>query len=121
MTNATDKVPALLHAIELVDSAIALAEGALNDNPSPEEERALNQTLLRLNAERAVLEAELDAALNEDTAVQGPNAAQLAQIESLSKQVEQATSAGAAADAKIALAGKVLNVAAAIVGPWPPK
>ena len=61
MSNGVDKIPELLHAIELVNDAIALTEKALVDNPSIDEERELNIKLARLKARLAVLDAELDA------------------------------------------------------------
>jgi hypothetical protein len=115
MANGMDKVPGLLDSITLVDNATTLAEAALLNNPSVEDDRALRRLLLRLKAERAVLDAELDAALAEESSVQGPSTAQLAQIEVLTAQVEQATNAGAAVNASIALVGKVLDLATAIV------
>ena len=119
MANGTDKVPELLDAIAVVDGAIALAEGALHDNPSLAEERALNRTLLRLNAQRAALEAELDAALAGSTLVQGPSDAQLAQIAALSEEVELATNAAATVSARIALTTKVLTLASSVLAPKP--
>jgi hypothetical protein len=111
----TDKVSELLLAIELVDDAIALVEIALLNNPSTEDERALRRNLLRLEAERSVLEAELDAALDADTAVQGPGAAQQAEIERLSNAVESATNAAVAASLAIALTAKVLDLTISVV------
>jgi hypothetical protein len=115
MAEDGDKVPELLEAIGVVNDAIALAEGALLDNPTKEEERSLNRTLLRLNAELAVLQAELDAALAESTLVQGPTEAQLAQIGALSEEVENAINASATVSARIKIATKVLAVAASVV------
>jgi hypothetical protein len=110
-----DHVVELLLAIALVDDAIALAEAALLNNPSTEEERALRRNLLRLRAERAVLEAELGAALDADTEVQAPSRAQLAQIAALSDEVEAATNAAVAASLAVALTARVLDLSVAVV------
>ncbi|SRR5882762_10038594 len=110
-----DKVPALLDAIELVNQAIALANIAKTNVPSDDQTRALERNLLRLNTELAVLNAELDAALNDATGIQGPSASQVAQIESLLNQVEQATNQNAAADNVVSLTGKVLDLATAAI------
>jgi hypothetical protein len=110
-----DKVPELVHAIVVVDDAIALAEGAQADNPTPEEDRTLTRLILRLNAERSVLDAELEAALAGQTSVQGPTEAQLAEIGELSDEVERMKNASATVSARIALATKVLEVASSVL------
>ena len=115
MANDTDSVPGLLDSITLVDAAISLAESALLDNPSKEDERSLNRSILRLQAERASLDAQLDAALASETAVLGPSPAQLAVIESLTAQVEKAAAATATVSAGIALSGKVIDLMAKVV------
>ena len=114
-----DRVPELVHAIVVVDDAIALAEGAQADDPTDEEDRALNRLLLRLGAERAVLDAELTAALESDTSVQGPTEAQIAEIGALSDEVEVLKNASATVSARIALATKVLEVASAVLPSTP--
>lgn len=114
MSNGVDKIPELLHAIELVNDAIALTEKALVDNPSIDEERELNIKLARLKARLAVLDAELDAALAGDSSVQAPTQAQLAQMESLSANVEQAANQSVAG--RIAVIAKVLDLASAVIG-----
>jgi hypothetical protein len=102
-------VSELLHAIELVDNALALIDIALNGNPTPDEERSLRRQLLRLEAERRVLEAELDALLDDDDA-QGPDPQQLAAIVALSEKVEQATLNRVAASSAIALVSRTLTL-----------
>jgi hypothetical protein len=116
MAISSDSVPEILHAIDLVDKAITAAQIGLNHNPSVEDERALNRILLRLNAERAVLEAELDSAMAADPGVQAPDAGQLAAIESLSSQVELATNAAIVVSDIVGLSSKVLDLASSIVG-----
>ena len=116
MTDNSDVViPGLLNAILLIDETIALAEKGLLSNPSTEEERSFNRVLLRLKTEREVLDAELDAALNARSAVQGPTASQIAQIGALTDQVEQAANNNANAGARLALIGSVLDLAGKIV------
>lgn len=111
-----DNVPEILQAIDLVDKGITAAQIGLNHNPEVEDERSLNRILLRLNAERAVLEAELDSAMAADPGVQAPDANQIAAIDSLSTQVEMATNAAVAASDIIELTSKVLDLASSIVG-----
>lgn len=108
-------VSEILHAIELVDDALAMVDMALNNNPSVDEERALRRRTLRLEAERAVLEAELDAALDGNAVAQGPSPAQLAQIVSLVEKVEAATNTRAAASGVLSLASKSLALIADVV------
>jgi hypothetical protein len=110
-----DKVPGILSAIELVDHAIALVQIAQLNAPSDDQTRSLQRNLLRLNTELAVLKAELDAALNDGANIQGPNAAQIAQIDGLINQVEQATDQNASIDGAISLTGQVLDLAIAVV------
>lgn len=112
--NDGDPVPEILVAIELVDRAIEVARIGLLRNPSAEEERALRKLLLRLGAERAALEADLDAALAGSASVQQPSAAQVAQLEVLLGQAEQATNAALSAAGAIAFASSVLTVASEI-------
>jgi hypothetical protein len=115
-TDDGNRVPELLDAIFVVSEAIAMADNALKaGNPTVEQERALNRLLLRLNAEFAVLDAELTAALDEDTSVKGPTEAQLAQIGALSDEVELLKNRAATVSARIALATKVLEVASKVL------
>jgi hypothetical protein len=111
----SDKVPGLLDAIALVDDAITMAENALLDGPSKEEERKLNRRILRLKTERSVLDAELDAALDEETGVLGPSQSQIQEIAKLSMQVEQAKAASASVQDRIALTGKVVSLITMVV------
>jgi hypothetical protein len=108
-------IPGLLNAILLVDEAIALAEKGLLRNPTTEEGRSLNRALLRLKTEREVLDAELDAALEARTVVQGPTASQIAEIGALTDQVERAANDNASVSAGLALVGKVLDLAGEVV------
>lgn len=110
----TDEIPGLLDSLELVDNAIALVRVALNQNPGMDDTRALNQQVLRLQAERGVLEAEINAAVG-GQAVQGPSSAQHAAIAALSTQVESAVSANAAAGQAINLASRVLGLISQVV------
>jgi len=115
MGEKKDPVPGLLSSMALVDAAIALAKKALLDNPSVAQERDLNRLVLRLEAERAILEADLDAALAESTKVKGPTAAQLEQIERLSNEVESATNSAMAVSARIGIAQKALDLVSSIL------
>jgi ATP-dependent Clp protease ATP-binding subunit ClpA len=108
-------VSEILHAIELVDDALAMVDMALNSNPNPDQERALRRQRLRLEAERAVLEAELDAALDSSSSAQGPNAAQLAEIVALVEAVETATNQQAAISNVLSLGSQALGLITDVV------
>ena len=108
-------VSEILHAIELADDTLAMLDMALNHNPSLDEERALRRRTLRLEAERAVLEAELDAALDGNAVAQGPSPAQLAEIVSLVEAVETATNQRAATSSVLSLASKSLALITDVV------
>ena len=103
-------VSEILHTIELADDTLAMVDMALNNNPSVEEERALRRLLLRLEAERSALEAELDAALDGNSVAPGPSPEQLAATVSLVEAVEAATNQRAAAGSVITLATKSLGL-----------
>jgi hypothetical protein len=125
MADWSDKVPDLLTAIDTVDAARALAESALGTNPTIDEDLELRRTLLRLSSERAVLEVELDAALEGSTSVHASSEAQLVELAALREEVDNATAnVAASVAAKITLARKVLastDSLLSIIGPWPPK
>jgi len=109
-----DPIPGLLDALELLDDSIALVHVAMNQNPSADEERRLNQQELRLQAERGVLEAEINSSVAGQPA-QGPTPTQHAEIARLSSQVEAATQANVAASAAIALVSDALGLVTQIV------
>ena len=102
-------VSEILHAIDLVDQALAMVDVALNHNPSPSEERSLRRERLRLEAERSALEAELDAALDQAAVADGPDAPQLATIMKLVEDVERATNQQAAATRVVSLSRQTLT------------
>ena len=102
-------------ALDLLDDAIGLSRKAMNHNPSEDEERGLQQLRLRLESERAVLQAEFNAALVEATAVQAPSAAQVNKIAKLSDQVAKATKQADVANEAIVLGGKIFDLATEIV------
>ena len=108
-------VPELLHAIELVNDAITMVEIALTRNPSADDERALRQELVRLEAELAVLEAELDAALDDNNTAQGPSESQLAQMVAMVEEVERLAQRRATASEAIALASRALSLVVDVV------
>ncbi len=110
-----DKIPGLMNAVELVNASIALVQIQQANAPSADQARALQRNLLRLQTELAVLQAELDAALHDGASIQGPSAAQVARIDGLLNQVEQATQASTAVDDAIALTGDVLDLATSVV------
>lgn len=102
-------------ALDLVEDAIALVRKALNHNPSDGERRDLEQLLLRLEAERGVLQSEFDAADEGETLVQGPTATQMKAVAALAAKVDTATKQANLSANAIALGGKVFDLATAIV------
>jgi len=108
-------IPGLLDSVALVDKAIAVAKKGLVGNPSLSNDRALNRLILRLEAERSVLEAEIDAALAGSTSVQGPTEAQLKEVERLSAAAENALNRVVAVSMRIEITGKVVDLATDIV------
>lgn len=106
MATVTD----ILHAIELVDNTLALVDNALINNPSKDDERALNRLNLRLEAERSELRADLRSLLKGAVAP-SPSPVDIEQMAALSMQVEQATNSAIAASAAITLVRKSLDFA----------
>jgi len=103
-------VSELLHVIELADDTLAMIDKALNNKPSVDEERALRRHTLRLEAERTVLEAEIDPAMDGRTLAQGPSPGQLAEVVSQVERVAAATRQRAAAGVVIPLAATSLEL-----------
>ena len=101
-------------AVALVIDAIALAEKGLERNPSREEERELNQTLIDLEERRAEIQAKLDALVDGTQQLAGPTRAQVAQISSLTGQVEAETNASETASGAVTLSARVLALATEI-------
>jgi hypothetical protein len=119
MTNGTDApIPsiALGRALALVFRALAVAEDALLLNPSREQERALNETLLELEGKRALIRAMLDALASDPGALPGPTAAQVTEVSLLTGQVETLTTANLTASSAITFTSKVLVLATQIAG-----
>jgi hypothetical protein len=117
MTNGADAANpsiALGRALALVFRALAVAEDALLLNPSREQERSLNETLLELEAKRAMLRAMLNALANDTRALPGPTTAQVTEVSLLAGQVETLTTANLTASSAIAFTSKVLVVATQI-------
>lgn len=117
MTNGADAPSpsvALVRALTLVLRALAVAEDALLLNPSREQERALNETLLELEAKRAMIRARLNALANDARALPGPTAAQVTEVSLLAGQVEALTTANLTASSALAFTSKVLVVATQI-------
>jgi hypothetical protein len=105
---------ALGRALALVFRALAMAEDALLLNPSREQERTLNETLLELEAKRALIRAMLNALANDPRALPGPTAAQVTEVSLLTGQVETLTTANLTTSSAITFSSKVLVVATQI-------
>ena len=99
MTNgvsSSDPVICLANALDLVFSAIAVAERGRRSNPSVEEDRVLNEQLNDLRLKQTL---------------RGPSAALVNQISMLSGQVEFLTRGATSASAAVAFGSKVLTAA----------
>lgn len=105
---------ALEDALSMVFRAMALAEKGLVHNPSKEEARDLNATLVDLDMKRAVLEAKLNALIGQTAQIAPPTAAQVAQVAALTGEVATLTAAAVTASAALALTGRVLALATEI-------
>jgi hypothetical protein len=119
MTNGADASSssvALVRALALVLRAQAVAADAMLLNPSREQERALNETLLELDARRAMIQAMLNALASDPGAMAGPTAAQVTEVSLLTGQVETLTTANLTASSAITFTSKVLVVATQIAG-----
>jgi hypothetical protein len=104
----------LSRALALVFRALAVAHDGLLLNPSKDEERALNATVVELEARRAIIRASLDALANDPQAVAGPTAAQVTEVSLLTRQVETLTTANLTASGAVAFTSRVLVVATQI-------
>ncbi len=112
-------------ALTLVENTIVMAEQALEMNPTKEEERDLNETLNKLQRKRAEISAELDALTVGNRQVIGPSKEQVAEISSLTGEVEKLTNQSIAGSAAVKLTSRVLalatEVASASQNPGKPK
>jgi hypothetical protein len=97
--------------LSLAFDAIAVAQMGLHRNPSTGEARALNETLVELQAKRAIIRAKLTAIASASQPVDAPTKEQVAEIGALTAQVEKLTSAATSASAAVAFSSRVLAVA----------
>jgi hypothetical protein len=113
---STDREPmtpigALGAALSLVFEAIKLAEKGLEKNPSKEDERELNETLIKLERQRAEIQAKMDALIAHTRVVAGPTPEQVARIAALTAEVGARTNASVTASAAVALSSRALALA----------
>lgn len=101
---------AILDKLFLVNEAIRLVERALNNAPTPDEEMLLRQQLADLQDLRAELEARRNQLADEDADFPPPPDDAMGEIQDLTREVQEATLAGAAAGASVQLAGEVLGL-----------
>ena len=105
------------NTLALVFDAISSANKGLLANPSKEEERRLNKTLLRLEVERTDLMGMLIAlANNEPVGVAPPTQAHVDEIATLTGAVENLTRANLTAAGALTVASNILALAAAVTG-----
>lgn len=110
-----DRENAYEDALALVFDAIAAAHAARRANPSKEERRKINKLLLRLEVERADLEAMLDALIDgREIDVPPPTQAQVDRIAELTGEVETHTRNDRTAAGAVTVAAKVLDLAVEI-------
>lgn len=105
---------ALGNALSLVLRGIGTAQKGLEKNPTKEEERELNETLVQLERKRAEIRAKLDAMIAATRQVVSPTAAQVQEISNLTAEVEALTNASVTASAAVALTSKILTLATEI-------
>jgi hypothetical protein len=113
---SNDPVICLGNALDLVFSAIAVAERGRRSNPSVEEDRILNERLNDLRLKQATIEAQLDSIAAGTLVLPGPSPALVAQISFLTGQVEDLTRGATSASAAVAFTGRVLTVATDAIG-----
>jgi hypothetical protein len=102
---------ALGNALSLVFRAIGTARKGLEKNPTKEDERELNETLVDLERKRTEIRAKLNALIAGERQVVTPTAAQVKEISNLTAQVEALTNASITASAAVALTAKILSLA----------
>jgi hypothetical protein len=122
MTNgegSSDPVICLADALDLVFSAIAVAERGLRSNPSVQENRVLNEQLTDLRLKQATIQAQLDAIAAGTLTLPGPSPALVDQISLLTGQVEVLTRGATSASAAVAFTTRVLTVATEALGSQP--
>jgi len=102
------------NALSLVFRAIGMAQKGLEKNPSKEEERELNETLVELERKRAEIRAKLDALIAGSRQVASPTTAQVKKVSDLTAEVEAATNASITASGAVALTSRILSLASEI-------
>lgn len=105
---------ALGNTLALVLRAIGTAQKGLEKNPSKEEERELNETLVVLERKRAEIRAKLNALIAGGRQVVSPTAAQVKEVSRLTAEVEALTNASITASRAVALTSKILSLASEI-------
>lgn len=111
-----DPYEVFAEASDLVDQSILLIRKALRTSPSPEDRRRLDDELLDLERQSALIEAKLDALFEPGAAIPMPTPLQVDAIGELAAEVERHTNQAAAASGTVALTGRVLALAQQISG-----
>jgi hypothetical protein len=105
---------ALGDALFLVFRAIGTAQKGLEKNPTKEQERDLNETLVELERKRAEIRAKLNALIASTRQVVCPTVGQVNEISKLTAEVAALTNASITASAAVAVTSKVLGLATEI-------
>lgn len=79
---------ALADAQEMVSDAISIAENALDENPTREQRRVLDEEILELNAKFSKLQGRLLAMAKGKSVIARPTDPQLAALTKLSEEVD---------------------------------
>jgi len=119
MTNGestSDPVICLANALDLVFSAIAVAERGRRSNPSVEEDRVLNEQLNDLRLKRTRIQAQLDAIAAGTLTLPGPSPKLMEEISRLTGQVEALSKRATRASDAVAVTSKVLTAATEAMG-----
>lgn len=99
----------------LMQEAIRLVQLALDDNPEPDDDLAMRDELADLESVKDELVTMRDQLENAEITISPPAPELMQLVTDLTRQVEEARIAGAAASEVLAAAGQVLNTALTVM------
>lgn len=106
----------LLEAVDAVEDAIIITEQAMNQNPTRDERRKLNEERLNLERRRFMLNNQIRLLARNSADIEPPSDEQLEELKKLSTKVDDATNQALNASDAIALTGDLLDMTQAMVG-----
>ena len=112
--SSADPLVTLSNALALVFDGIALAEKGLLKNPSKEEERQLNINLAQLERDRATIKANILALSSKSREIAPPTEAQVAEMSTLTAEVDALTTGALTSTGALALSSKIMTLASGI-------